>query len=277
MLRKFIILNAVILQFLILSSAYSQNNLDSIEMSKYGTIYSNDDLGTRLRRLETDLFGMAQSGDLDTRMNMIEQMAGNDNLTSSVIPFDTYYPAKKESAIKRFFNNISSPLPSQSYITGYTPPINNMGFSNNLYGNNYPNFMNNPNNTFCPFHNNLRPNIPNQYHNHYYNNYNKYNKYNNYNYNRYTGNRYSPYRNNISRILPGINRGNNFYNRPYRYNPYYNPYTSPGIMQPTDMLTNVATRSTVHILQDWFYKIKRELPKKFSFLYLILKSYDSKT
>lgn len=237
MLRKIIILIAVISQLFISALAYSDDILNNMEFRKYGTTYSNEDLGSRLRRLETDFFGMAQSGDAETRMNNLQQISGGNSVSAYLPPDDNFYPGKKQSAIKRFFNNMTSSIYDPGVITGYTPPIYNNGYVNSIYGNEYKNFLNR-NNNYCPFNSrNYSPSYR-QYHNHYYNNYNP------------AGNNiYRPYRNNVSSILPSMNTNNivqmNRPYRPYRYNPYYNPYS-----RPTNQFTNVATRSSVHILQD---------------------------
>lgn len=229
MLRRIMILNILFFNMFLIGYAYNESNLDNIEYSKYGMTYENEDLGSRLRRLESDYFGMAQSGDIENRIQRIEQMSQNEKLTTTMPFQDTYVPpVKKKTAIRRFFeDNLPVGGYNQGIITGYTPPIiNNMGY--NRYRNQYYDFLNNPHNNYCPYHN--------TYHNHQHRRYRQ-------NLNKYLNNRlgYNRYNNHW-----GYNRPYNYnqaYNRPYSYNPYYRPYHNPGI-------TNVATRSTVHILQD---------------------------
>lgn len=224
MLRKIIIMSLFVFQLSMQVFAYNENDLGNIELSRYGRVYTNEDFGTRLRRIETDIFGMAQSGDLDKRMNMIQQMTSNEK-SVSVVPYENIYTEKKQNPIKRFFSNMTLPSYYPGVVTGYTPGMNTYGY-NNIYRNEYSDFMNNHNN-FCPFNNQRLNNIPGRYHNHYYNGYG-------YNNNRYLNN------NRTGHVYPYNNAV-----RPYRYNPYYNKYPVP-----TDVITNVATRSAVHILQD---------------------------
>lgn len=220
-MKKFILILSFLILYPYAATGYDENNLDAIEMAKYGRVYSNNDLGTRLRRLETDYFGMAQSGNIDKRISMLERFSLSDNSFPAAQLDNMIYQDNKPNAIKRFFNNVSSAFYSPGVVTGYTPPIGSSYYPNSIYRDEYMNFMNNHNN-FCPYHNTYHPNMPSRYHNHYYNN-SKYNSF---------------------RPFKGFNNGMSSLYAPYRHNPSYNPYL------PTSMMTNAVTKSTVKILQD---------------------------
>ncbi len=226
MLRKIVILNILITQMFVTGFCFSEKDLSAIEMSKYGKVYMTDDFGTRLRRLETDFFGMTQSGDIETRINKLNQIAGSSNVSAIVPPL---YPSKKRSAIGRFFDNITSSIYDPGVVTGYTPPLYSTGYTTNRYSN-YYNPMNNHN--FYPYNKAYGFNRPYR-HPHIRNrNYNKF----------YKG---------VSRLLPHNNLRNNIINvnRPGSYG-YNNYYRHPYNILPTNSVTNVATGSTVRILRD---------------------------
>ncbi len=207
MIKKYVITALIIMQLPILAPAYTEDNLDSIEMAKYGRVYSTENLANRLRRLETDYFGMAQSGDIDKRISMLQQIAVNERMPYYPDINDEYfYLSKKPNALQRFFNNVSSVFYSPGVVTGYTPNMYNPNWNNE-----YMNFMNSRNSYYCPYHDTYHRGINNRFRSRYYGNY------------------------------------RNRYGNSYGYN-FNNPYSRGYI--PTDALTNVATRSTVHILQD---------------------------
>lgn len=227
MFKKLIVLMLFVFQIYSAALAFSENTLDSMEISKYGKSYSNEDLGSRLRRLETDVFGMSQTGDVDTRVSNLFKMTSDNVSVPLLQPYDNFYTPEKKSTVRKFFDNISSSF-SSPYITGYTPSFfGSNGYPNNIYGREYMNFLNNGSN-YCPMNNPYYPRHYRRFNNHYHNGYN----------NKYKHNmRLNPaFRNSLSRA--------------YRYNTRYNPYSQPYGYMPTDAVTNVATRSTVHILRD---------------------------
>lgn len=211
MLNKLYII--IILSILVCFPAfsYSDNTLNNLEYAKYGKVYSQEDLSSRLRRLETDSFGMSQSGSLEDRMANLVKMSSQDYYYNNFTPYQPVYSSEKKGVVRKFLDNVSSAF-SSPYITGYTPSIYGSNiYSGNIYGNGY---------------NGYRNNINMPYNNAYYFN---------------SSNR-NPYRcgNSYHRKI--------HHNPAYRnrYNAYYNPYGNV----PTDVYKNVATRSTVHILRD---------------------------
>lgn len=239
MLRKIVLSIAILLCVQVCVYSYSPEQLANMEMVKYGQSYENDSLSSRLMRLETDLFGMTQSGDIDSRLDMISQMIGSSASVPAYTPDNSYYsqnnsyyyPQKKESAIKRFWNNLTDDF-SSGAITGFTPPLTSTGYVNDLYGNGFMNFTNNSG-RYCPLHN--------TYHN-----------------NGFFNNNPHNFWNGRNRYHNAFNRGHNFRHplhlgrNPYytNFNSYANPYGYYGNRIPTNTYNNVLSRSTVHILQD---------------------------
>lgn len=151
MYKKIIILTVIVFQFLNVSYAsYVDDSLNNIELKHYGRTYVEDSIGSRLIRLETDFFGMAQSGSVEQRLYSLEKMAAVNKFVPQFqedLFGDRIYSSNEEkpSKIKQFFNTITSPFYSYGTVTGYTPPIN--GISNHYrHSNNY-----------CPYHNTYHP------------------------------------------------------------------------------------------------------------------------
>ena len=236
MFIRFFILGLLFLLSGVYVFAYSDDEISFLEQNQYGQSFESDSLAQRLNRLETDLFGMAQSGDIDSRLDMLFKLSNNSKASAIVTPDYNYYSVsepKKANAFKNFWNNFTEPF-SQGVVTGYTPPINySSSFSS--YGNDFMNFLNNPQ-QYCPYHN--------TYHNN-----NHYHNYNNLGNNKFLN---RPYHNTI-------NKNGRYYNSKFRpkrnyrmthnnFSPY-NPFGSPSSM-PTTGYMNVSTGSSVHILRD---------------------------
>lgn len=217
MLKNLVILLSLLIQFSGISYAYSERDFDEMEYLKYGTVYAEENFASRLRRLETDVWGMSQSGSLDERINKLKKMTISENSTGRNVEKNN----TNKSPIRNFFNNLSE-IMSAPVMTGYTPSMDyyQNSYPNNIYKQGFSDFLNNGNN-YCSYPNSYSRNHPPTYHNNYYNDY-RYDKTNNY------------------RRHP-----NRYYHRNQQYTPY----------QPTDIINNFTTRSSVHILQDWFYKI----------------------
>ncbi len=229
MLRKIIITMVIFISLQAAVYSYSPEQLSNMEMVKYGQSFENDSLSSRLMRLETDLFGMTQSGDIDSRLDMISQMIGSSSSIPVYEPYNAYYPKEKKGIINRFLNNLSDDF-SNGALTGFTPPITSTGYVNDFYGNGFMNYTNNTG-RYCPFHN--------TYHNNGF-----FNNRNDFWYGRNKYPRALSHRNNFraSRLWRNPNYANfNSYANPYGY------YRSP---IPTNTYANVLTRSGVHIIKD---------------------------
>ena len=223
MSKKVLVIIIFLLQSYIPVLSYTDSTLGNLEFSRYGKTYCNEDLGSRLRRLETDIWGMSQSGNLDTRIENLVKMTSQDVNNYNFQSYDNPYLPEKKNIVRRFFDNVTSTFSAPS-ITGYTPSFYSSSvYPNNIYRREYNNFLNNGN-RYLPYNNSY-----------YFNN-------------NYRNNPYHRYYNNT-----GFNSAirNRHYN-PHRNNSYYKPYitANPYGIIPTDVNRNIATRSTVHILRD---------------------------
>ena len=224
MFLKFAITIICVLLTALSGGCYSDEQLADIEMNRYGQTFEDDSLSSRLIRLENDLFGMTQSGDIDTRLDMISQMASVSKNPAMLADNDTFYPGVKQNPVKRVWNSISSGFTGGS-MTGFTPSVNSYGYSSSNYGNGLWNFFNGAN-SYCPYHN--------TYHNGFFNNHNFPMGYRpNFN------NGYFPHNHNLGHIPHNHIRP--AYNTPYGF--YHNPV-------PTNYSSDVITGSSVHILKD---------------------------
>ena len=214
MLKKFFVL--IILSMALTSNAFSfsDNTLSNFEYAKYGETYQYESLAERLNRLETDYFGMAQSGNIEERIDKLSKINRNSQPSNLFQPNKIYYNNKKNNRLKSFWNNLTSGF-NDGFMTGYTPSMNTIttsGASNDIYRNN----------SFCPYNSNSQyRNFPRPYN----------------------------YLNGVNRLTPYKRIGNNFQN-PHNYNPnmkYNRPYVNR-----TSYFTppNFETKSSIHILKD---------------------------
>ena len=208
---------------------YTDDRLAEIEQREYGQVFEDDSLSARLMRLETDLLGMSQSGDIDSRIDILSKLSNSYMGVNPVNYGKEEIKTNKGSAIKNFWNNITSP--TYGGITGFTPAIETYGGSSGIYRNEFANFLNNSGN-YCPYHNYGSSNGI------FYNN----------NYN-------NGYRTNLPRHRFKSNhyraghpmRTGHHYHRP----PYYggSPYSNINRF-PNEINTNTITRSAVKIIKD---------------------------
>ncbi len=203
--------------------AYSDNELNNIELRKYGQVFDNESLSDRLSRLETDFFGMAQSGNIDDRVYKLSLISGNSRMPSMAEPYYNDYP--KKNIIKTFFDNVASDFSDYGTMTGFTPSITTYGYGNldNLYRNEFLNFMDNSQ-RYCPYHN--------KYHtkNHILNR-----------------NYHNPFKN--SRNLRHNTAYNGGYRGNYPINGNYNRYNRQ-YFPSYQSIPDISTRSSVHIIRD---------------------------
>lgn len=224
----------VLLLFFVLITnvyAYSDDDLSILEKQNYGMSFEDESLSDRLNRLEENFFGMAQSGDLESRFDNLFQISRGQKESAIITPDYDYYSVSKpkKGAIKNFLDNVAAPF-SQGVVTGFTPPIGySSGFSS--YANEFMNFFDNNNNQYCPYHNSYH------YGNHY-NNSKFFNKYRNKN----LSNNHK-YRHHMKNRLPRYG-----HNHPHRYSSF-NPHLSQNY-RPTFGNTSFSTGSTVRIIND---------------------------
>lgn len=131
--------------FISLNAAGSdiEENLSELETSAFNQIYPNDDLSTRLTRLEREFFGAKQSGNIEKRLS---KLMNSKNYYCDE-PNEEYYSAiinpNKNKGIKGVLSRIVDDF-TASGITGYTPQMQTN------YGGSYYDIM--PyNNIYTPF------------------------------------------------------------------------------------------------------------------------------
>ncbi len=139
MVNKFLFCFVLILIFPCVALSYSEEQLSNLEMNQYGETFVDDSFLDRLNRLEIDILGMRQAGDINNRIGRLNQISFEEINTPS---FD-YYKPEKRSAIKNLWDNVSSVFDA-GYMTGFVPPLNN-SYGTNYYQNNIQDY--------CPYHN----------------------------------------------------------------------------------------------------------------------------
>ena len=158
LLERAVLLNIVCFIFVSAAQAFSEDDLSRLEYSKYGVNYADESLGERLNRLETDYFGMAQTGGIDSRIAALTKI--NSNIKNGVNQalfnkFNNFsgadssiYNPKPKGILRGIWDNIASGFDvfgggsgfDSGFLTGYTPPISNWntltssGSSNSFYG-----------------------------------------------------------------------------------------------------------------------------------------------
>lgn len=103
----------------------SQNTLSRMESKILHQQFPQNSAQRRIERLEEQIFGAAQSGDLDTRYNNLLTASKNyNNITQPV--------AVPNTGWRSVIQNLGGGL-GRGYVTGYTPPLSP------YYGNSFPN------------------------------------------------------------------------------------------------------------------------------------------
>lgn len=122
----------------------SQNELAQMEQRIFMKIYPHDNTQMRITRLEKEIFGAMQGGDLDERFETLQSAtqyynAFPSNNLSNQIPYysNPYYESFQQPKITlpSIFKSIGSFF-SQPTITGYSP---NIIYPNNVPYNSYDN------------------------------------------------------------------------------------------------------------------------------------------
>ncbi len=114
-----------------------EDKLSHLERSAFNRVYSDDELSSRLTRLETEYFGAKQSGTLDSRLDKLMKNAYfcdspiSDDYSSMI--YQTPETITSSKGIKGFWNKIKNDFDMGSF-TGYTPPITNSYDTYHLYG-----------------------------------------------------------------------------------------------------------------------------------------------
>lgn len=161
--------------------------LAQIENKLFGRTYPNDDTETRIIRMEKEMLGAMQGGDLDERYQTVADAAKHYN----AFPYQEQQPYQGQQAynpviaqptlggLKGVFRNILGAMVGGT-LTGYTPPMYNgnpYAYSNPYYQNTaYPNAYSTGNNWM----NNMFPQNNTGFNNYYQSNTGYYNKDTNY-------------------------------------------------------------------------------------------------
>jgi len=222
MLKKIFMLAFLSIFISAAAFCFSEDDISAAEYARYGRNFADESLGERLNRLETDFFGMSQTGSINSRLENLSRMASNIKNDVNSVLNNNYYEKKPKKFFRKILDNLTSGFGADEFITGYTPSVINTISSSgglNYYNSRYP---------YSGWNNN------------YYNNYNNYNS--RYNY---------PYHTNYFDRTGSLYRNNNpyMYHNPYGNYPYNHtaPYTSrTGYYIPPQ----VETQSSIHILKD---------------------------
>lgn len=112
-------------------SALDYPNIMKLERSLFGRTFAQNNTQNRIERLEEQLFGAVQNGDIKSRYEAI-QLAAN-----AVRQNNYYYSNTKNNSLRGLAANIGSALLGGS-MTGFTPQINPF-YNNYSYNNVYAN------------------------------------------------------------------------------------------------------------------------------------------
>ena len=126
---------------------FSNKDLTTLEKQIFGRSFSRENPETRIKRLETNLLGAVQSGNLNNRFQTLLTTAHHYNENTALNTFSTQQNSGFGNSIRKVFNTITN----SGYMTGYTPPISPYGYNypygfpqQNTYYNNWNNTWNNP-------------------------------------------------------------------------------------------------------------------------------------
>lgn len=109
----------------------SKNSLSKIEAKVFSQCFPQNNIDRRIERLEQQIFGAVQSGDLNSRYNNV--LAASKNYNTNAV--DQYYKSPMVSTgWKGMLGGLKNSMLSGN-MTGFTPPINQYG---NNYGYNDP-------------------------------------------------------------------------------------------------------------------------------------------
>lgn len=122
----------------------SANELSKIEATVLHKTYTRNNPEQRIERLEQELLGAIQSGDLKTRYDILKTAASTYNSNpynqNMDVP-DMNYPAPVAT---RGWKGLARGLRLGGSMTGFTPPINPFDNYSSSYGNNGYNRFSNP-------------------------------------------------------------------------------------------------------------------------------------
>lgn len=116
----------------------SSNDLSSLENQVFSQTFPQYSTQRRIERLEQQMLGAVQGGDMTSRYEMLRRAGRNYRPYNN----DTLGDYTKKSILRSVANNIGSSLLGGT-MTGYSPQIDPYSaYGNNMYGNNYNNYNN---------------------------------------------------------------------------------------------------------------------------------------
>ena len=233
MFKRLFIFTVISIIFSLSAYCFSEDNISALEFAKYGVSYPNESLGERLNRLETDYFGMAQTGDIDSRLYNLSKINSNARNGINIPSKNSYYNQKPKGVFKSFWDDLTSNFTDNGSITGYTPSIYNTGTYSGLYNNgiNSP-FNYNNNHSLYPYNNGFN-------HNYFHSN--------------------SPLNNTsfngVNRFKPYSTWNNSHHHQYHKHNPNMRNYPYNNTMPYTNRTIyytppQIETKSSIHILRD---------------------------
>ena len=139
MLKKIFLLFFINLVFSIECFASYEDRLFELEKLRYGKNFQNESISERLLRLEEDYFGMTQAGDINSRINMLMQIAKNNYPNQFSYDRKSYSPRQKKGGVKNFLKDLASTFIDSGSMTGYIPPMNTYDdfYHNSTFDSNY--------------------------------------------------------------------------------------------------------------------------------------------
>ena len=123
MFKKILYIAVISLMFAVPAISFSENDISILEIERYGKNYPYESLGERLTRLETEYFGMTQSGDIDSRIENLMRI--NQNKQNGVnFKMGNKNKNEEKGFFKNIFKDFTSNFRNNGSITGYTAPMN---------------------------------------------------------------------------------------------------------------------------------------------------------
>ncbi|HNW25441.1 MAG TPA: hypothetical protein PLG15_03685 [Candidatus Gastranaerophilaceae bacterium] len=113
----------------------SKNTLSKMEMKIFGQNYNGDSPEVRIERLEQQLLGAVQSGDITTRYTTLKTLAGNYNSNQYSQNYYSNPIVGTQGGWKGVLGSLGGMLlGGNGMMTGFTPPIDQYyGYSNPSY------------------------------------------------------------------------------------------------------------------------------------------------
>lgn len=115
----------------------SKGDLSKLESKVLGRNYAQDNLQSRVERLEQQLLGAVQEGDLTDRYETLKVASQNSNFAQNLT--NDYYPNSvmpNRGGLRGMLGNIGAAMLGGGMMTGYSPSLDPF-YSQNTYGNNY--------------------------------------------------------------------------------------------------------------------------------------------